>query len=319
VAKEGQGDGGSANGSSRIDFTGTQSVSSGTAAKLAATLFQGLAPEAGDGVAVDFSKVAVNVRIALYPADCPGGTCPTAATWTSADLKVNAAGAVTVNAPKTLAEGAYLVVVKVTGNSFILPLVGTSTLAVGATTGNYMHGGGTVNPDSASNAQNPAGSFGFNVRSGNSGPVGSLLYTYRMRMDTTNASIATCSNLDATCRDVDVIIRSAPISNFVPGQSTTYPKTAFITGRALTQYVDAADGSTRYAGNELTGGWFRLDATDSATNGTNDTVGLTLYGADGTTVVHQANVPASPISQTGIAASTNQVRIASGNLTVKPK
>ena len=118
---------------------------------------------------------------------------------------------------------------------------------------------------------------------------------------------------------MDVIIRSAPIGNFVPGQSTTYPKTAFITGRAVTQYVDAADGSTRYAGYELTGGWFRLDATDFATNGTNDTVGLTLYGADGTTVIHQANVPASPISQTGIAATTSQVKIASGNLTVKPK
>ena len=292
LGKEGQGAEGGANGSSRIDYGGTQFVSAGTAAKLTATLFQSLAPEATDATLIDFSKVTVNARIALYPADCPAATCPTAATWTSADLRIGAAGTVSVNAPKTLAEGAYLVVVKVTGNAFVLPLVGTSTLTVGATTGNYMNGGGTVNPDSTSNAQNPAGSFGFNVRSGNSGPVGSLVYAYRMRIDTAQATVATCSNLSATCRDVDVIIRSAPIGNFVPGQSTTYPKTAFVTGRAVTQYVDAADGSTPYARYELTGGWFRLDATDFATNGTNDTVGLTLYGPDGTTVVHQAHVPA---------------------------
>ena len=184
VVREGQGADGPANGSSRVDYTGTQFVASGTAAALAATLYQGLAPETGDSESVDFSKVTVKVRIALYPADCPTPTGSTAATWTSADVKVGANGTVTVNAPKSLAEGAYLVVVKVTANAFVLPLVGTSTLAVGATNGNYMNGGGTVNPDSTSNAQNPAGSFGFNARSGNSGPVGSLVYAYRMRIDT---------------------------------------------------------------------------------------------------------------------------------------
>ena len=311
LGKEGQGAGGSANGSSRVDFTGTQFVSVGTAPRLTATLFQSLAPEAADVVFVDFSKVIVNARIPCTRPAVPPPPRPTAATWTSAAPSGSAPpGTVSVNAPKTLAEGAYLVVVTVTDNAFVLPLVGTSTLTVGATTGNYMNGGGTVNPDSTSNAQNPAGSFGFNVRSGNSGPDREP----RLRLPDADRHRAhghdrpRARTWARTCRDVDVIIRSAPIGNFVPGQSTTYPRRpSSRDGRSRSTSMRPI-GSTPYAGYGFTGGNFRLDATDFATNGANDTSASPCMARwNDRRSTRPSSRRRTPITQTGITAATNQV------------
>jgi hypothetical protein len=330
LGKEGQGAGGSANGSSRIDYGGTQFVSAGTAPRLTATLFQSLAPEATDGTFIDFSKVTVNATFQLFPAGC-NPTCATAPAWpptssTAGTVRVanvtgatDGSGTVSVTAPKTLPEGAYLVVVTVNSNSFIAPLSATSTLTVGTTNGTYMNGGGLISPDSTATLPNRSGAFGFNAKTGSSGPTGSAIYVYRMRIDTatsTATTLVTCTTLGGDCHDVDVTIR-AVIGNFVPGQSTTYPKTAFVTGPALVQFVDAESRASVNLG--FSGGNFRLDATDFATNGNNDTFGFTLYGPDGAPY-HQAYIPSSnPVSQSGLTSATNQVKIATGNLTVKPK
>ena len=316
VGKEGQGSGGSADGSSRVDFAGTQLVPVGTAPKLTATLLQSLAPEATDGVFVDFSKVTVNATFTLYPAGC-NSTCATTPAWpispsTAGTARVSnvtgatdGSGTVSVTAPKTLAEGSYLVVVTVASNAFIQPMRATSTLTVATTNGTYMNGGGLASPDSTSNAPNKAGAFGFNVKTGSSGPTGNAIYIYRMRINTTTSTATAfdpCTTLGPSCHDVDVISR-AVVGNFVPGQSTTYPKTAYDTGPALVQVVDAETGAP-YDTLGFSGGSFRLDATDSGTNGAKDTFGFTHYRANGT-VLHQAYIPAnSPITQSGLTSAT---------------
>ncbi len=335
MGKEGQGAGGSANGSSRVEFAGTQFVAVGTAPRLTATLLQSLAPEATDQVFVDFSKVTVNATFQLYPAGC-NPTCATAPAWpvspsTAGTARVSnvtgvtdGRGTVSVTAPKNLAEGSYLVVVTIDSNAYIQPLRATSTLTVATTNGTYMNGGGQVSPDSTSNAPNKAGAFGFNVKTGSSGPTGNAIHIYRMRIDRTSTTgpTAMVPCVDATtlgdvCRDVDVISR-AVVGNFVPGQSTTYPKTAFVTGPALVQVVDAETGAL-YDTFGTSGGSFRLDATDYGTNGTKDTFGFTLYQADGT-MLHEAFIPATnPITQSGLTSATNQAVLSAGNLTVKPK
>jgi len=149
LGKEGQGAGGNANGSSRVEFAGTQFVV-GTAPKLTATLLQSLAPEATDRVFVDFSKVTVNATFQLYPAGCDP-TCATAPAWpvspsTAGTARVsNVTGATDgrgtvslANVPKTLAEGSYLVVVTIDSNAYLQPLRATSTLTVATTNGTYM-------------------------------------------------------------------------------------------------------------------------------------------------------------------------------------
>jgi hypothetical protein len=333
VGKEGQGAGGSANGSSRVEFEGKQFVAVGTAPKLTATLLQSLAPEATDRAFVDFSKVTVKATFQLYPAGC-SPTCATAPAWPVSGSTAGTAtvsnltgatdgrGTVSVTAPKTLAEGAYLVVVTIDSNAYINPLRATSTLTVATTNGTYMNGGGQISPDSTSNAPNKAGAFGFNAKAGSSGPSGNAVYVYRMRIDTSRSTttMVPCDDaaaLGGACREVDVISR-AIVGNFVPGQSTTYPKTAFIIGPALVQVVDTETGAP-YGTLGFSDGNFRLDATDFGTNGTNDTLGFTLYRASGTEF-HQAFIPAAnPITQSGLTSATNQAVLSAGNLTVKPK
>ena len=332
VGKEGQGATGGADGSSRVDFAGTQLVSVGTAPKLTATLLQSLAPEAADGAFVDFSKVTVNATFMLYPAGC-SSTCATTPAWpippsTAGTAKVSnvtgatdGSGTVSVTAPKTLAEGSYLVVVTIDSNAYIQPLRATSTLTVATTNGTYMNGGGLVSPDSTSNAPNKAGAFGFNVKTGSSGPTGNAIYVYRMRINTTTSTATTfdpCTTLGRRAATTWTSSVGPSSGTSSPGQSTTYPKTAYDTGPALVQFVDAETGA-HYGTLGFSGGNFRLDATDFGTNGTKDTFGFTFYRANGT-VFHQAFIPATTRSPSpGSPPPRTRCLSPAGNLTVKPK
>jgi hypothetical protein len=329
VQREGQAASGLPDGSSRIDPSGKQWVAVGSAPTLTATLLQGLAPETGDAAFVDYSAVTVNAVFSVYPAGC-ATTCPTAATWTSASTKVakgttwatDGKGTVSVTAPNTLAEGSYIVVVTVPANGYVLPLRETSTLTVGSTAGIYVNGNGYVAKDSTSNAPNAAGMFGFNVKNGTSAATGSVAYVYRVRMDvstSTATNLVQCAALSATCRDVDVLIRSSSVNNIVPGTATSSLVPAYDTGKATVQFVDATDG-TRYSTFEFSGADFRLDAAQYLTDDTKDTFGLTVYRPATTTVFHQAFIPAtSPISQTGLTVATNQTPVTSGEVVAKTK
>ncbi len=327
VAREGQLANGQQDGSARVDYTGAQLVATNVAPALSAVIRQGRAPESSDNERIDFSRAAVTAVFRIYPAAC-GATCP-AATWTSGNIAfVNMDddgngrnGTEAVNAPK-LAQGSYLVTVTVNANGFILPQVATSTLAVGTPSGTFLSGAGAIAADSTSNAPVTTGQFGFGIKSGTP-PAGDGIYVYRTRTIVaagTSALGTNCATLGDTaagsCRDVDTIVRSTGITSLTPNTAKSYPYSASAVGTALVQVVDAADGTTRYAGLELTGATFRVDVLDGSAAGTSDKVGFTVYRSN-STVFHQAFIPASgAIAQTGSAAATNLALLSTGNITI---
>jgi hypothetical protein len=303
----------------------------GSTPTLTANVLQGLPPEPADGEKLDFSQATVKVVFSLTSAGCTNSNCPSNTVWTSGQITVangpnwanDGIGTATVTGPSTLTEGAYIVRITAVSNPYLTPLGATSGLAVAPTTGTYMYGGGTIPNDSGPDAgQLQAGSFAFSVRSGKNGPAGMVFYTYRTRVDTSSqTSLVPCTILGATCRDVDFLVRSAPVQNFSPGQATNYPFSAFNTGATDVQAIDAFTGAL-VAGSAFTktGVPYRLDALDVTSGGTTDTFGLTVYNSGGTTVYHQAFIPASgALPQNGISSPTNQTLLSAGNLTVKPK
>jgi hypothetical protein len=322
VAREGEIAGGIADGSARVDYTGSQLISLNSVPTLSARLRQGLAPEAADTEKVDFSKVAVSATFSIYPAAC-GTTCPTVATYTmsvtlanASDWSTTGAGAVSLTGPSSLAAGTYLVVVTIGANAWILPQVAESTLTVGTPSSTFVTGGGYVATDSTANAPSRTGLFGFNAKNGST-PAGSVLYVYRVRIDTSaspSSPLVPCTTLSATCRDVDVLVRTTALSSMVLGSGSP-STTATVVGTAAVQFVDAANATTHYAGFEFSGASLRIDVLDSASGSSSDKFGLTVYRSGA--VFHQAYIPAtSPITQAGISSATNQVVIGGGAITL---
>jgi len=320
VAREGQKADLQSDGSARLGYTGPQLVPTNTRPTLTASIRQGLDPETDDTERLDFSRASVSAVFQIYPAAC-GTSCP-AAVWTSGNIAIaNSStagenGVATVVGPK-LAQGSYLIVVSVNSNAYILPQVATSTLSVGTPSGTFLSGAGFIATDSTANAPVTSGLFGFSVKNGTP-PAGDAVYVYRMRInpgDSTPISLVACTTLGTTCRDVDVIVRSTGITSITPNKSNSYPFVASAVGNALVQFVDAADGTTRYTALEISGATFRLDAYDASSGGSTDKFGLTVYKSG--SVYHQAWIPVSgAIPQTGTSATTNQAVLAGGNITV---
>ena len=261
----------------------------------------------------------VDVVFTVYPASCPAGTCP-AAVWTSAPTRVQADGSASVTPPSTWVEGGYVVVVSAVANRYILPLVATSTLAVSSVGTTFIGGGGYVTTDSTSKVENPRGHFAFDTYKTSSTVLGSVVYVYRVRVNVTDggtgAKLGTSPTLGPTaftgCRDVDVIIRSTALSTLNGGQK------GYVTGKALAQYVDAADPSRRYAGLETALGDFRLDIIDNSQAGTTSAFGFTAYTSKAA-VFHEAYAGGSkPVRQSGVKAVTNTVLIGGGYISSHP-
>jgi hypothetical protein len=250
---------------------------------------------------INYAAITVNAVFKLYPAGCTTTSCPTAATFTSGNIRVSGSGIASVTGPNSLAEGSYLVVVSVNSNAWILPDVAQSTLTVGSPSGTFATGGGSIASDK--------GYFGFAVKGGKA-PSGNAIYVFRGRIDLQTG--AACSVISNTCLDADVIVRSTSVSTLSVTR-TAYPLTAFIIGKATVQFVDPATGNAIAGG--FSGAGFRIDAYDlnSPTSGTGDRFGFTLYRSGA--VYHQAYIPTSgAITQTGTGVATNQVVISAGNV-----
>jgi len=324
-------------GSARIDYdtiNGNQFVIAGTAPKLAVVVHQSLAPEASDGEYVDFNALAalahpVQVTFQLVPANCTtkgnGTTNCDGPIWTSSAVTVtnaptsttgNGVASVTVPTSVKLA-GAYLVIATVTsGTQYIAPERAVSTLEVSPVGITAISGGGYVSPDATSNGANPIGKFAFDTEKLNKGTLtGTMAYVYQVRMNTTvgnTSNLNLCMTLSATCRDVDVIIRSTSLTNLNGGQK------GFTTGTVAVSFVDAWTGQD-YTAFDYAGGTFRIDIVDDSQQGTPSQFGFTAYLADGTTPFHQAFIPVSgALAQTGIGDMTNLTTIASGFITSHP-
>ena len=301
-------------------FSGTPLTPVGRAPTLTATIYQPLG-----GTLFNFRNSGVTVTFNVYAAGCTA-TCATTPVFTSKAIAVSntstwptdGTGSASVVGPKTLAEGAYLLTMTVSSSGSLVILNGTSTFAIGTSNGQYINGGGTISPDSTSNyatgSRLLAASFAFNIKSGNSGPSGSLIYAYRMLVDTSasGATPVSCATPSSTCRDVDFIIRSSPVGNYVPGQSTSYPFNVYGTGQAVLQGIDVQNGAV-YAKYARTG-TYRFDVTDSGSGGTTDKFGTSMYASDGT-VIHQA--VSGTLPQSGISVPTNRGALASGDINLK--
>jgi hypothetical protein len=325
VQPEGQVTTGQLDGAARLDYTGDQFVFSGTAPTLSVVLRQGLDPETSDALPVDFSKVGVQVTFKLYPATCttPRNKPTTCSPATSVgpvavSNAANGSGAASVVAPASLPAGAYLVVASVTsGSVYIAPEVATATLDIAPLGITDISGGGYVNPDSTSNAPSRLGYFSFDTEKlSKSSLVGSMAYVYRVRINPASSSttnlFACGSLLDASCRDVDVIIRSAGITALNGGQK------GYATGTVAVNFVDAATG-VDYTSLDYAGGTFRIDIVDNSQQGMPSQFGFTAYLGNGTTPFHQAFIPVGGgIAQTGVGVMTNETTVAGGFITSHP-
>jgi hypothetical protein len=325
VKPEGENADDTTDGSTALESTGDSYVTVGAAPNLVATLSQSLAPEAGDREYVDYSKSSVSVVFDLYPASC-GVPCASPPTWTSGNVRVanrgdwstTGAGFAQVTAPATLPENSYVLVIRLVPNGYIAADAANDTLDVAATSGTFVTGGGAVSPDSTSNAGDRKGHFSFDVKAKGKGNQlqGSVVYTYRLRMDvaaSTPAGIVKCTTPSQTCRDVDVVVDSGKLTSLATGSSSSYPLGASATGQASVQFVDVERPRTHYPQLELADGTFRLDLTDTGNGGRSDRLGLSVYRKDGT-LFHAAST--GPIAQTGTGAAANQAVIGEGNVTV---
>jgi hypothetical protein len=323
VKHEGQKADNTGDGSTRLDYTGTQYTLLGSAPTLSAMLRQSLAPDV-EPEFVDFSKVNVYVVFKIVPTAC-GTSCSDTPVWQSAKVKLNnradwsTTGIATaqVAGPTTLGERSYLVLVNVVTNGYILTERAAATLDIFSTTGRFIAGGGSVTTDSTSNAGTRRGYFGFDVK-GTTTLSGSSVYLYRLRMNvstSTASNIVTCTTMGNGCTDVDIIIRSNAISALNTGTTLTYPLTGFATGHAAVQFVNAYSGG-HYTQFEFTNGFFRLDILDNSSGGSTDKYGFSAYRGNGL-IFHQAYVGAS--AQTGILSKTNEITIGGGNTTVHPR
>jgi MBG domain/Carboxypeptidase regulatory-like domain len=325
VSREGQSSIGR-DGSTSLVYGGANYVAAGVAPVLLATLGQSLAPEATDTQYIDFSTLNINVIFRVYKAKC-GTTCPTTPVYTSAQTKLdNSATYATthtataqLNGPSGLATGSYLLTVSLVSNGYIVANVAYSTLEVAPSTAPSIAGGGWLPADSTSNAQNAHGDFTFTAKKVSGTLSGSFVYVYRMRINVTTStvtSLVACTTLSASCRDVAIIVRSGAAKSLNTGASNTYPRTGFAVWTARAQFVDAADGTTHYTALEFTGGKVRIDVTDSASTGTTDRFGLTVYRSGA--VFHQAFIPTSgALTQSGTGSPTNKALIGAGNATVR--
>ena len=311
---------GQPDGSSRIDYTGTQFVTVGQSFTVAAQLRQGLAPESSDTEAVDFGSVTVNAVISLYPAGC-GTTCPTPPT-TTAGLDVGQRQGRRRrrrSGDDRSQDGPVRRLLPRRRDGHLQQLHPAAPRGVDA------HG----RQQQRAHTSRAAGDRdGLDVQCPVEGRCVRLQRPQRQQRAVRQRDLRLP---DADGRDVGWRQRpcaprspapaatwtsssgSAPVGNFVPGQSTTYPLTSYETGKATVQYIDAADGSILPFG--FTGADYRLDATDYGTTGTSDTFGFSVYRAG--TLFHQAATGAN--AQNGLTSATNQVVLSSGNLTLKPK
>ena len=310
IQREGQQSGGQADGTARIDYSGTWFLNGGNIPTLTATVVQ-------DAETVDFAVTPVTVSFSVYPATCSSLPC----TWgppifTRSGVPVAGAGVASVTPPAPLPEGAYIVVVTADPNSFILPMAAISTFVVSSTGNTFISGGGYVTTDSTSNSGSNHGYFAFNSSKSSGTVSGSVAYVYRMRIYVDGTGKGNpCTVLGPTantgCRDVDVVIRSAGLATLNAGQK------GYLTGTVTVEFLDAANPSVHYAGFEYAGGDFRLDIVDNSQQGATSELGFTAY--QGNKVFHQAYIPASkPIRQGGIKSVTNTVLIGAGYISSHP-
>jgi hypothetical protein len=304
-----------------LEYHGDPVVTAGAAPNLLAFLAQ------PDSEYVDFNTNDVYAVFSIYPtgSDQPCNTTPA---WSSdpirlanrADWGASGTAFTQLTGPSTLLEGSYLVQVSLETNGYISAESSCAALTVASATRSSITGGGYIAIDSTSNAANPKGNFSFNIKMTNQSLQGSAHYIYRMRMEistSTMMDIAACTTLNATCKDVDIIIRANEMNPLIADTQTTYPMTATATGQISVQFVDALDGVTHYTDFEFTGGSFRLDITDNDSGGKIDLFGFTAYRRDGT-VFHQASIPAAnAIPQLGTGSITHQAQLGGGNVSVR--
>ena len=272
-----------ADGSARIEASPV-AVAHNTEPMLSAHVVQ-------DAEAVDFATTPVSVVFQVFDAGCDAG-CATTPLFTSDPVALSVTGDASIVAPK-FGDGVYVVVVKAVANGYIRPLVARTALTISTPSGTFVTGAGFLDHDPGSTADYTAGLFGFNVKGGNN-PAGSAVYVYRTWIDVLSPSTAdpvTCDTLGPTpasgttpasnCRAVDVLIRTTSITSETLTKTNNYPLGGWVIGKALVQYVDAADGSSIYTSFGFSNGDLRFDAVDTAgTVGDGDMFGLTLYRAN---------------------------------------
>jgi hypothetical protein len=310
-------------GSTRLEYIGTQYLFMGSAPTLSAIVRQSLAPDA-EAEFVDYSKVNVYAVFKIVPAAC-GTSCSDTPVWQSANIKLAnrsdwsmaGIGTAQVTGPTTLAERSYLVLVNLVANGYVIAERAVSTLDVASKTGRFISGGGFVTTDSTSNAGTRRGYFGFNIR-GMTTFTGSSAYVYRTRMNVTTSTatnIVSCTTLGSGCTDVDVIIRSNSLTALNTGPTSTYPLTGCAVGHVAVQFVNAYSGG-HYTQFEFANGLFRLDVLDNSSGGSTDKYGFTAYRSN-SLIFHQAFIGGT--AQTGTGAPTNKIAIGGGNTAVHPK
>jgi hypothetical protein len=265
----------------------------------------------------DFSSTPVTATFRVYAAGC-GSTCSTTALWTSAAISVDNAGGASTLVAVPLADDAYVVTVDLKTTSNYVPERTVAAFAIYPGSSTYVVGGGNLNPQWDGTVNDAMGYFGFNIKKAKNSAIGSFVYSYRVRIDPTATAASpatklnpvTCDNLSASCRDVDVIVRSTSLTSASTTQSSTWPVTGTATGKVLIQYVDAITPAVTYnlaPSNNLT---FRYDAFDAGPGGDNDTFGVTIYStAQGTTSAYHW-AAGTKAGQTGTSATTTMARIA---------
>ncbi len=309
----------------RAEYTGDWFVAAGTAPTLRANVYPAVGVDGVGPSQVDFSTDVVSAVFSIYPAGC-GASCPTwlfqssVSVANASDWAVTGAGTASVTGSTTLPDGGYVVTVELNVGGNLMGERAVAAVAIHPGTATYVSAGGYIREDStANNPDNVKGYFGLNVRKQKTGAIGSVAYVYRLRIDTITSksdNLLYCTTLSATCRDVDVLIRSTSISSASTTVASTWPVTGTATGKATAQFVDSVTGSTYNLAP--TGLLFRYDAYDDAPGGLTDKFGFTVYRTTGKTVEPFHVAGTGPLEQTGAGTTTNQVLIGDGEISAPP-
>jgi hypothetical protein len=112
---------------------------------------------------------------------------------------------------------------------------------------------------------------------------------------------------------VDVTVRSTAISSVTTSKSATWPVNASSTGSVTVRFIDVLTGGQ--VGTARTG-TYRLDVTDQAPGGANDTFGLSVYLTGTSGAYHVASGVTTGQTGTGVAAA--KTLIGGGDISAPP-
>ncbi len=293
----------------RSTYIGDWFVPSGTSPTFRVSVSSMLASGAA-GPTPDFATTPVTATFRVFLAGC-GSTCSATPLWGPFTAPVSTAGVATIAGP-SLADDAYIVTVDLSASGNYTAQRTVAAFAIHPGSSTYVVGGGNLNPQRDSTANDARGYFGFNIKKAKGSAVGNFAYSYRIRINTstsTASNLITCGPLSSTCRDVDVVVRSTSLTSASTTQSSTLPITGTAIGKVTIQYLDAITAApyTLAPSTNLT---FRYDAYDAATGGANDKFGLTVYSTSGGKTTAYKVAAGSTIGQTGTGVPTTMALIA---------